>query len=449
MEPVPQNIRLARHAYWLIKLRWVAIVGVVTAIIIASTFFRVSLQLKNLYILCAILAFYNLAVFALLRYSRKHYKQTNVYSPGIKKIINLQMSFDLLFLSILLHFSGGVENPFIVYFIFHMIIASILLSVFESYLQATLATALLVFLALLEYQEIIPHYCLEGFIQHDAHNGGLYLFGKIGVLASALYLVVFMTSFIASQSRRHEEGYRLANIKLKEQDRLKNEYVSRVTHDIKGHLAAIQSCLDVVINKMVGPLNEEQENFVSRAHKRTKNLSVFVKTLLRLTQIRLSHEMDRKEFPLKESIDASLHSVRRTAEQKSIKLSSHISPDITTIFGNQFSIEELITNLLLNAIKYTPNNKTVEVQALDSDGFAQIKIIDTGIGIPPDEIGHVFDEFYRASNARETKKDGTGLGLSIAKQIVERHGGRISVQSQLNKGTTFLFTLPKTQKATT
>lgn len=443
MEPVPQNIRLVRHAYWLIKLRWIAIVGVAMAVFFASTFFRVSLEQKSLYILCSILAAYNIAAFLLLRYSRNHHRRTSVYFPGVKKIINLQMSLDLIFLSIFLHFSGGVENPFIVYFIFHMIIASILLSVLESYLQATLATALLVLLALLEYQGIIPHYCLTGFIQHDAHNEAFYVFGKVGVLASTFYLVVFMTSSIAVQSKKYEEGCRQSNIKLKKQDRLKNEYVSRVTHDIKGHLAAIQSCLDVVVNKMVGPLNEEQDNFISRAHNRTKKLSEFVKALLRLTQMRLSHEMDMKVFPLKETIETALNSVQRNAEQKSIKITSQISPDITTITGNQFSIEELIANLLLNAIKYTPKENTIKIHASDGDGIVRIEIIDTGIGIPADEIDHIFDEFFRASNARETVKDGTGLGLSIAKQIVERHHGTIDVTSQINKGTTFTFTLAK------
>ena len=102
----------------------------------------------------------------------------------------------------------------------------------------------------------------------------------------------------------------------------------------------------------------------------------------------------------------------------------------------------MITNLLFNAIKYTPENKTVRLEAKGND-HVQIDIIDTGIGIPKDELGSVFDEFFRASNARKNEKDGTGLGLSIVKQIVERHGGEISVQSQEGQGTTFTVILPK------
>jgi signal transduction histidine kinase len=103
----------------------------------------------------------------------------------------------------------------------------------------------------------------------------------------------------------------------------------------------------------------------------------------------------------------------------------------------------MIANLLFNAIKYTPENKTVHIEASGSDDYVQIDITDTGIGVPADEIENVFEEFFRASNAKESEKDGTGLGLSIVKQIVERHGGKISVQSKQGEGSTFTVILPK------
>jgi signal transduction histidine kinase len=103
----------------------------------------------------------------------------------------------------------------------------------------------------------------------------------------------------------------------------------------------------------------------------------------------------------------------------------------------------MLTNLLFNSIKYTPEQKSVHVEAKSQGDYAQIEILDTGIGIPEDEIGSIFDEFFRASNAREWEKDGTGLGLSIVKQIVESHDGKISVQSRQGQGTKFTILLPK------
>jgi two-component system sensor histidine kinase VicK len=106
----------------------------------------------------------------------------------------------------------------------------------------------------------------------------------------------------------------------------------------------------------------------------------------------------------------------------------------------------MITNLMLNAIKYTPPEGKVELKITSTKGFVEIGVSDTGIGIPQEDIPKVFDEFFRAANARKIERDGTGLGLSIAKQIVERHGGRIWVKSQQGRGTTFSFTLPLTDE---
>jgi two-component system phosphate regulon sensor histidine kinase PhoR len=111
--------------------------------------------------------------------------------------------------------------------------------------------------------------------------------------------------------------------------------------------------------------------------------------------------------------------------------------------ANKFSIEEMIVNLLLNAIKYTPAKGAVEIRAIDKGDSVQIEVADTGIGIPADEIPRVFDEFFRGAKAKKMERDGTGLGLSIAKQIVKRHNGRIWVESTQGEGSTFKLTLPR------
>jgi len=414
------------------------------AIHLTDKVIKIPLQLPPLYSIVALLAVYNLAVLLLLN----HFTSDSQGSlrPIIRRIINFQMSADLIFLTLLLHFSGGVENPFVIYFVFHMILASILLSPLESYLQATLGTGLLALMTLLEYKGVINNYYLQGFAPADIHTEAFYLFSKVGILSSAFYLVVFMTSSIAVQLRDQEEGYRQANIELNEKDRVKDEYVARVTHDIKGHLAAIQSCLDVVSGGITGPLNEKQQEFVTRAELRTRKLTSFVRSLLKLTQIRLTQQTDAHPFNLSETIDKAYAAVEIRAADKSIKLNKLCKEPLGEIIGSVVSIEELITNLMLNAIKYTPKGGLVTINAENLGEFIKIDISDSGIGIPADEVEHVFEEFYRASNARKTEKDGTGLGLAIAKQIVERHGGEISVKSGHNKGTTMTFTLAKNRQ---
>ncbi len=242
---------------------------------------------------------------------------------------------------------------------------------------------------------------------------------------------------------KKEKALREANTQLKEKDRIKDEYVSRVTHDIKGHLAAILSCLHIAGDKSTGPLNEKQTDFLNRSRRRTAQLTDFVKELLNLTQMRLAGKFETAPFSMQVCISEALSACKRKAEDKSISVTSNIESSVDQIVGDRFSINEMITNLMMNAIKYTPENKSVHVEAKNQGDNIQIDISDTGIGIPSDEVDKVFDEFFRASNAKSTEKDGTGLGLSIVKQIVERHKGQISVKSQQGQGTTFTVILPK------
>jgi len=242
---------------------------------------------------------------------------------------------------------------------------------------------------------------------------------------------------------KKEKALREANTQLKEKDRIKDEYVSRVTHDIKGHLAAIQSCLHIAGDKSTGPLNEKQSDFLNRSRRRTAQLTDFVKELLNLTQMRLSGKFETAPFSLQVCISEALNACKRKAEDKSITLTSDVESSVDQMIGDRFSINEMITNLMMNAIKYTPENKSVHIDAKDCGDSVQIDISDTGIGIPSEEVDKVFEEFFRASNAKSSEKDGTGLGLSIVKQIVDRHKGKISVKSQLGQGTTFTVILPK------
>jgi len=249
-------------------------------------------------------------------------------------------------------------------------------------------------------------------------------------------------SLFLAELEKQERALREANAQLRQKDRIKDEYVSRVTHDIKGHLAAIQNCLHVAGDPASSPLSEKQAEFLGRAMNRTKQLTDFVKELLNLTQMRLSGRFQVEAFSLPATLATALATVESKAQHKSIAVTSRIDASVGTIVGNEFSITEMITNLLFNAVKYTPEGGTVHLEAESDGDCVQIRVTDTGIGIPADELEHVFDEFFRAWNARKSERDGTGLGLSIVKQIVDRHAGELSVQSEEGRGSTFAVRLP-------
>jgi len=451
MENLLKSLSLIQRAYWLIRLRWVAIATLAAATFISHRLMGVSLAAPALYTLAAILIVYNFVLHSLLGYWTRRDERgagsssaavTPTTRSAVEGIITFQISADLLILATILHFSGGIENPFSFFFVFHMIIVSILRPRLQSYLQATLAAFLFGGLVLLEGAGILGHHGLAGFAGHELYRSGTFIFGFLFAFIVTLYLVVYMTTSISEQLRLQQEGLEKANVQLNEKDHVKNEYVLRVTHDIKGHLAAVQSCLDTVISEMVGPLNEKQKDMVGRAHRRTIKCMEFVTALLKLTRMKLTGQLQTERFSLRKTFLSALALVQNSARSKSIILHHHIDPAIDMIDGEAVLIEETITNILLNAVKYTPAGGKVEIEVKQNDEFVQVRITDTGIGIPPADLTRIFEEFYRADNARATERDGTGLGLAFARQVVERHGGRIWVENNPTGGSTFTFTLP-------
>ncbi len=440
MDNLFKSNSLIRRAYWLIQLRWIAIAALVAGTFIAREFVGVSLPASTLYVISALLLVYNFILYDLLRYWTRDNREPSPDKIG--RILTFQISGDLLILTSILHFSGGIENPFSFFFVFHMIIVSILRSKRQSYLQATLAVILFGGLAALESTGVVEHYELSSFAGRGLYGNGTFVVGFLLVFAVTLYLVIYMTTSISEQLRVQQGDLRTANTLLEEKDRVKNEYVLRVTHDIKGHLAAIDSCLGVVYNGMLGPLNEKQKDMVERAYRRTTKCMAFITALLKLTRMKLSGQLEMERFSLRSCVVNSLALVQNKAQAKSISLAHQIDPAVDEVVGEAVLIEETIANMLFNSVKYTPDGGRVDMDVKQDGEFIHVRIADTGIGIPPAEMPRIFEEFYRAENARAVERDGTGLGLAFAKQVVERHGGRMWVENNPGGGSIFTFTLP-------
>jgi len=435
---LPKNFGFAK---WLINLRWVAVLLLVTSTFFVRNILKISIQETPIYILSSILFLFNCSFLFLVKRISK--KEIPKIISGIMQNLHFQISVDLIILTIILHFSGGIENPFIIYYIFHMIIVSSVLSPRESYLQTSFALLLVAALAFLECFSIIPHYPLSGFISTGFYQNKFYLIGTGFVFVTTSYIVVSMTNSIVAKSRKNEQAYLKANLELEQKDKVKNEYVLRVTHDIKGHLAAISGCIKVLQTNMLGKLNEQQKEFVNRAYNRTDLLSKFVKDLLSLTKKRLTNYNEYEEFSIKDLVTKIISDSKINAEEKSITIEVSIDKYIDKLKGNSLAIEELFSNLLLNAIKYTSEKGMVKLNIMNRPDHIITEISDTGIGIPENDISNVFEEFFRASNVKKDNEAGSGLGLAIVKQIVTSHKGRIWVESKLGVGTKFTFSLSK------
>ncbi|MGZ3569174.1 MAG: response regulator [Thermodesulfobacteriota bacterium] len=231
---------------------------------------------------------------------------------------------------------------------------------------------------------------------------------------------------------------------LKELDKMKSEFIAMVTHELRAPIAAVEQQLTVILNKMAGEVTEKQEQLLSRAKQRTRGLLDLIKDLLDLSKIEAGKMVQYKEpLLLREVIQRVVDLMRAEAENKKIDLQFSIPPKVSLINADRNSMEGIFTNLISNAIKYTPEGGKVWVDLGEEGGFVKATVSDTGIGIKTGDLPRIFDKFYRVKTTETRQIVGTGLGLSIVKSIVDAHLGSISVESEEGNGTTFTVLLPK------
>jgi len=218
--------------------------------------------------------------------------------------------------------------------------------------------------------------------------------------------------------------------------------LSVASHDLRTPLATVQTCLDTIIGGFVGEINDRQAELLEGSKTRIADLTKMIDNILDISYIEISHG-DFTRVSLPEVVATSIGDVQGIADQKGIRLENCVSADLPDILGVPSRLRQALTNLLGNAVKFTPDGGQVAVHSYDGDDNVRVEVSDAGVGIPPDELPRVFDDFYRG---KSQNADGVGLGLPITKKIIEGHGGVIWVESPCpdsGVGTRFSFTLPK------
>lgn len=244
--------------------------------------------------------------------------------------------------------------------------------------------------------------------------------------------------------RKTNEELNGANRKLQELDNVKSDFMRRMEHGSRSHLAVIQSCLSLVLKEYVSGLNEQQQDLVTTAKRRCSTMLELLDDILLLSYRKSSEAVYHLEpVQVMDIIGKVVEGPQAQAQKKSIEIEIQIPSNIAPVTADPEALKEVFSNLLNNAVKYTEENGTVLVSAKRNRGFIEIDVRDTGIGIAPEDLEEIFNEFYRAANAKSYKIEGTGLGLAIVKAIVEALHGSLKVQSELGKGSTFTVLLPK------
>jgi signal transduction histidine kinase len=236
---------------------------------------------------------------------------------------------------------------------------------------------------------------------------------------------------------------------LEEEKKQFLRFVSIAAHDLKAPLSAIQSFLGVLLGGFAGELNEKQKHMMERASQRINELLNLISNLLDIPRIGIGQLVqEMTEVSLAQVVDSFVEEGSSLAEQKGINFSVHMPPNLSCVYGAPTRLQQVITNLVNNAINYT-NEGEVVIRVVETDNEVLVEVADTGCGISPDDMPRLFEDFFRGSNVGPK---GTGLGLSISKRIIEAHSGKIWAESpcaETGKGSKFCFTLPKKVKVTT
>ncbi len=223
----------------------------------------------------------------------------------------------------------------------------------------------------------------------------------------------------------------------------KSRFIHVATHELRSPIAVAQSLVRNVVKGYAGPLTAQQKDLFARISARLDFLEHLVNDLLDLAASR-APELAEEEcaVAINASVGRAALLLMPRAEEKGVNLVFRPCCEELAVMATEEGLDRIFVNLIENGIKYTPPGGTVTVTMGREEGEVWVKVSDTGIGIPPEAMPHLFEEFYRAPNARAVNAVGTGLGLTIVRELVERYRGRIEVESEVGKGTTFTVTFP-------
>ena len=444
-----------------VNMRWLAIPAIAIATMVASMVFHIGFPTLPVYIICVIIACYNFFLFRLTQGLKK--QKSDLVIRRAEAYGNAQVILDLVIFTVLLHFTGGIENPFIFLYIIHTSAAAIFLSERRAYELTTLAMVMVTLLVLLEYFGVIPHVNLEGFVLADRYKELSRVVAVLVALITLSYAFDYVvTAIVGELRRRQREVVKLKDqlleqrtmeleqssgevVKLVEERHRFVRFLSVVAHDLQSPLIATQSLLSYIVEGYTGEITDGQKDLMQRGIRRIDGLLTLITDLLDIPRIeagQLKREM--REISVNEVVKQATDGLDKLARQKGIALKVELPQTSPKVYASNRRLQQVVTNLTSNAINYTRDGMAL-VRVTDGDDDVRFEVIDTGIGIPPDEMPRLFEDFFRGSNVGVK---GTGLGLSISKRIVEAHGGKIWAESpdpETGNGSRFTFSLPKGQ----
>jgi len=263
---------------------------------------------------------------------------------------------------------------------------------------------------------------------------------ELGALASAFNVMAEQVQdLIGGLERKVAERTRALEVASKH----KSEFLANMSHELRTPLNAIVGFSQVLRQKLFGEVNAKQEEYLDDILSSADHLLSLINDILDLSKVEAGQvELEVGRFSLREALERGVVMVRERALKSGVELGLSLDPAVDLVEGDERRIRQVVFNLLSNAVKFTPSGGRVDVSTGKQNGEVEIKVKDTGPGIAPEDQARIFEEFQQAQATNGERPEGTGLGLALSRSLVELHGGRIWVESEPGKGSTFTFTLP-------
>jgi len=373
-----------------VRLRWLVTGGILLGTLVARTFLGIGVPLLPVLSVTAAIAFYNVLFSVLKPGADKKHRAATRWG---RRLAFAQVVVDIIALTVLLHFFGGVETPFFLFYLFYVGMGSILLSRKDAYRVMVLAIALFVLLIGTEFLGWLPHVHLEGFVPPDLYRERAYVAAVVvGFVMTLIVSTVGMTTIVASfraeqrhlwerqaslRNQANEQELEEISQKLAELDRMRVFFLGLASHDLKTPLAVIASYLQVILDGFVGEVNEKQRRWMERANVRVLELIRLVNDFLDVSQLAPERVLVEMEpVALSDVVQRSIEEVRARAEEKGVTLRLELARQLRSVYAAPRRLQQVITNLLDNAVKFSPRQGEVVLKVCQHGDGVRVEVVE-------------------------------------------------------------------------
>jgi len=440
------GLRLGDRLYTFILIRFLVVGAIVVGAFFAPVVVGIQdLDVAGLVSLAAVLGGCNVITFLVVRPYHRNADRAAEARRFLEGVLHVTIFIDFICLTVAIWLVGGPQSPFQAFFIFHVIIASVLLSTRAAYIHTGIGYVLLTALVVGTWRGWIPPHYPRGAVPCGGILEGRYILTLLVVQGMLFALTALLLTHLMNLLRTDEAELVDANEELSRLSEMRRDFLHIAMHNLRSPVGAVSMMLSNMTSGYGGTLSEQHRQWVDRSQQRLEELSRFIHDLQFLSATEAGALEEHAEpVDMRDLLGRLVEENQDLARAREHVMTFESDDEAASVAGIPRLLREALVNLITNAITYTPEGGRITVRVQKRDQRVRVEVEDNGIGIALEDQGRLFQEFVRVQrdDAPTTKAPGSGLGLSIVRRIVEAHGGRVQIISELDKGSTFVVELP-------